>query len=238
MTLADWIKQGLSGEISEGGEYYCCRRGMSDFMREHLGVNTWHPPQESCPDEAFAKAFGSRGEKLSNCLVFPYWEPNGNLVLLEMRDMSAKRLFKYAISSERHAYFGGIPWMMPYLWAGQTPIVVEGFFDMVALVRVYQGPVLVAGTANLNHAQEQFLSRWCNTVMLGFDMDKAGRNATTKVSRNLRDAGLKVLELAYTGYKDPGVVWDQGGQELLNRVFGQVVPVKGMQDGSNAVESW
>lgn len=237
MTFADWLEQGLTGDLSDDGEYYLCRRGMTEHMRLNLGVNTWHPPVEPCPDEAFAKAFGDRGQKLLGFLVFPYREPTGKLVLLEMRDINAKRIFKYAVASERHAHFGGIPWMMPYLWAGQTPVIVEGFFDLVAVARVYQGPVLVAGTANVTGVQEQFLARWCQTVMLGFDMDRPGRDATRKVARNLRDAGLKVLELAYTGYKDPGVVWDQGGQDLLEQVFGQKVPVKGLRDG-NAMESW
>lgn len=237
MKFVDWIEQGLSGDISEGGEYYLCRRGMTEHMRHQLGVNTWHPPTEPCPNEEFSRAFGFFGEKLTEYLVFPYRDPTGNIVLLEMRSIVTKRLFKFALTSDRHAYFGGIPWMMPYLWAGQTPIIVEGFFDLVALARVYQGPVLVAGTANLNASQEQFLVRWCNSVMLGFDMDKAGRIASAKVSRNLRSAGLKVLELAYTGYKDPGVVWDQGGQELLERVFGRLVPIKGLDNGGNAVES-
>ncbi len=238
MDFSSWVEQGLQGEPSEEGLYYMCRRGMSEYIRCNLGVNIWHPPETPCPDAAFSKSFGEHGEKLAHSLVFPYRDPTGRLVLLEMRDTRTKRLYKYSFTKGQHAHFGGIPWMMPYLWAGQIPIVVEGFFDLVALVRVYRGPVLVAGTADLNQEQTKFLTRWCDTVMLGLDNDSIGRKSQSKLSQSLAKAGLRVLELSYTGYKDPGAVWDQGGQDLLDSVFGQRLPVKGMTDGCDAMESW
>ncbi|NIR60506.1 MAG: DNA primase, partial [Gammaproteobacteria bacterium] len=79
--------------------------------------------------------------------------------------------------------------------AGEV-IVVEGYFDLLALYRAgIENVVATCGTA-LTEDHARMIRRYADTVRLLFDQDEAGRTATFRAMEALLPAGLSVSVVA------------------------------------------
>jgi len=130
-------------------------------------------------------------------------------------------------------FFLGLRGGMPKIWSGGDVWITEGFYDKCALEwAVPEGDaVLSTVRAGLSKRHVEFLSRFCQGwVHMVYDRDETGRKATDGwvdekglwikgALERLREAGLRCRDVYYTGVKDPGVLWDQGGARLVRSVF-------------------
>ncbi len=82
-------------------------------------------------------------------------------------------------------------------------LVVEGYFDVLALHRAgFAGAVATCGTAlTADHAR--LLKRYADKVLLIFDEDAAGRQATFRAMDALLPVGLSVSVVAMPAGEDP-----------------------------------
>lgn len=86
--------------------------------------------------------------------------------------------------------------------AGQI-ILVEGYMDAIALHQYgFDSAVASLGTA-LTQDQVALLARYTDQVVLIYDGDEAGQNATRRALPMLERSGLQIRVLAIQGAKDP-----------------------------------
>lgn len=206
---------------------YLEKRGANQNLIVRYGFRTWEPADSPCPYEPLAMKIGTYGEEMEGWLISPYLSPKGEIFGFEGRSMGAKK-FVDARSPEckwNPVFFGLTPLDMEYLWVGKNVTVwlVEGVFDLIPLKRILPPShvVLATMTANLSYSQGQFLRRFgADQAYVAFDMDDPGRAGAEKAEERLRRAGLQVENISYLGGKDPGVIWDNFGEDGLNRFFG------------------
>lgn len=104
-----------------------------------------------------------------------------------------------------------------------TIILVEGYFDAIAIVQAgVNNVVATLGTA-LTTKQAQIISMYAKRVVLSYDSDQAGINATRRAVNILSELGLQVDILNLGVYKDPDeFIKNNGSVRFKNAVNSSV----------------
>ncbi|HUP48835.1 MAG TPA: DNA primase [Thermoanaerobaculia bacterium] len=82
-------------------------------------------------------------------------------------------------------------------------ILVEGYFDAIAIDHAGVPGVVASMGTSLTSGQASLLRRFTRRVVIAYDGDEAGRNATLRAAPVLLSAGLHVEALDLDGEKDP-----------------------------------
>ena len=82
-------------------------------------------------------------------------------------------------------------------------ILVEGYFDAIAIDHAGVPGVVASMGTSLTSGQASLLRRFTRNVVIAYDGDDAGRNATLRAAPVLLSAGLNVQALDLDGEKDP-----------------------------------
>lgn len=246
--MKDWLARVLAqAPLGEGCEGYLLGRGATPTHMDDLGLREWVDPGPS-PDPVFNEEFGDdpdrgiRGlSRLRGKLVYPLWGPTGRLLGIEARSWQGeKRISQYMLPEAKWnpVFIGLTARNMRRIWEGADVAIVEGLFDLVAVDRIASKPEAWAGSrrdcvvlatlrARVTRRHVDFLRRHCRgMVHMVYDNDDTGLKQTHGdpaknlwgAIRTLERVGLFCEAVRYTG-KDPGAVWDSGGEELLLRVF-------------------
>ncbi len=94
-----------------------------------------------------------------------------------------------------------------------TLILAEGYMDVIALHQAgFTNAVASLGTA-LTKEQAGLISRYAKEVVISYDADQAGQEATQKAIRIFSSTGLKVRVLKLEGGKDPDEIIKKHGKE-------------------------
>ena len=131
---------------------------------------------------------------------------------------------RYLLEEARwNPLWSGMPFAMQAIYDGSDIVVVEGRFDVFAMLHaVTQGQaVLGSGSAHLSWKQVEFLRRWANgDVYMAYDNDDAGKKGTADAIRHLTRCGVGCIDMRYgrTG-DDPGQIWDRGGSSAMREAF-------------------
>jgi DNA primase len=150
-----------------------------------------------------------RGDRdlFHNRLLFPIMDAEGRVVAFGGRVLDGGTP-KYLNSPETPLYHKGR--ILYGLYQGRDAIrqarsvlVVEGYFDLLALHRAgIANAVAACGTAlTADHAR--LLKRYAETAILVFDADPAGRQATFRAMDALLPEGLAVSGVGLTAGEDP-----------------------------------
>lgn len=152
---------------------------------------------------------GGRGDRdlFHNRLLFPILDPEGRVVAFGGRVLD-EGTPKYLNSPESPVYHKGRT--LYGLYQGRDAIrharavlVVEGYFDLLALHRAgIANAVAACGTAlTADHAR--LLKRYAEQAILVFDADKAGRQATFRAMDALLPEGVAVNAVGLAAGEDP-----------------------------------
>ncbi len=99
-------------------------------------------------------------------------------------------------------------------------ILAEGYMDVISLHQAgFDQAVATLGTA-LTPDQARLIARYTSNVVLAYDSDAAGQNATKRAYGLLREAGLSVRVLQMTGAKDPDEYIKTFGREKFSGLLG------------------
>ena len=231
MNLSEWLSLGIktpSGKVKS----YLEKRGLTSEFHSRVDVGTWERPGTVCSDSKFRTRCGSRGEKIAGRVTLPLYTPRGEVMGIEARSLS-KDLTGYRVPNSKWSP----AWVTTRnptegLWNNGRVWIVEGFFDLVALVRIVPQEDVVIATlrAGMNQTQVEHLRRFArNGVIVAYDNDEAGKRATYGYQDGgrrrygivdyLERVGLHVTPCRYIG-KDPGDVWLNKGDQGLLRAFG------------------
>lgn len=100
-------------------------------------------------------------------------------------------------------------------------ILHEGFFDVIASFKSdLKNAVATMGTA-LTRSQAKLIKRASNRVIIAYDGDKAGINATLKAIPILLQEGLLVEVLSMPQGLDPDDFYKEYGKEKYEELFGE-----------------
>lgn len=98
-------------------------------------------------------------------------------------------------------------------------IVCEGYMDVIALHAAgFENAVATLGTA-ITSEHARMLKRYTKKVILSYDSDNAGQNATEKALRLLNEVGLEASVLVMNGAKDPDEYIRKFGKEKFGELL-------------------
>lgn len=98
-------------------------------------------------------------------------------------------------------------------------ILCEGYMDVIALHAAgFENAVATLGTA-LTQEQARLMAKYTKQVLICYDSDGAGQNATRKAVQMLSEVGLDVKILRMEGAKDPDEYIKKFGKDSFRRVL-------------------
>jgi DNA primase len=216
-----WLERALeSSQLSEEARYYLMGRGATTEIIEKWGFKCFDPPEEPCPQRSLHRHYGEFFERVEGKVIYPLYSPRGKLLGFDSRMVDEKDNLRFLLGDAHwNPTWVGMPEGMAGIWDRQPVYVVEGIFDVFALKRIVKdGVVLGSGPARLSHKQIEFFRRWRPEVSIVYDQDDTGKRGTELALKNLRYHGVSCRKIPYRG-KDPGDLWDKGGEEALREAF-------------------
>src|SRR5436190_13376622 len=99
-------------------------------------------------------------------------------------------------------------------------ILVEGYFDSIAIDHLSVPGVVASMGTSLTSGQASLLRRYTSRVVIAYDGDDAGRNATLRAAPVLLAAGLTVAALDLQGEKDPDSLVQKHGVDRFLEILG------------------
>lgn len=162
-------------------------------------------------------------------LLFPIHDLQGRMVAFGGRILDDS-LPKYINSPETDVYHKGQTLYGLYqardaMRHSGEALVVEGYFDVLALHRAgFTAAVATCGTAlTADHAR--LLKRYADKILLVFDEDAAGRQATFRAMDALLPVGLAVSVVALPAGDDPDSLLKARGEEGFRNCLDDARPV-------------
>ncbi len=168
-------------------------------------------------------------ELFRNRLLFPIHDLQGRIVAFGGRVLD-NSLPKYINSPETAVYHKsqtlyGLYQARDAMRHKGEALVVEGYFDVLALHRAgFAAAVATCGTAlTADHAR--LLKRYADKILLIFDEDAAGRKATFRAMDALLPVGLAVSVVGMPAGEDPDSLLKAQGEAGFRRCLDAARPV-------------
>ncbi len=164
-----------------------------------------------------------------NRLLFPIHDLQGSVVAFGGRVLDDS-LPKYINSPETDVYHKsrvlyGLYQARDAMRHNGEALVVEGYFDVLALHRAgFTSAVATCGTA-LTPDHARLLKRYADKILLIFDEDAAGRQATFRAMDALLPSGLAVSVVAMPAGEDPDSLLRTRGEEGFRNCLDAARPV-------------
>ena len=194
------------------------------FKIGYFGRSTPNIIPQNDEEKKFNGWLGPKGYYIAHRIVFPIYDELGNIKGIETRGLDSKiskvllpkfqeglkdqlahlpestiRYKKFYLDKYKYsAYFFGIPQNLKEIWERKEIFLTEGIFDAITLLKIKPNCVSSL-TANINKEQVAWLKRYAERVILFFDSDVKGKEATKKVKELLDIEGIKVHPITLKG---------------------------------------
>jgi DNA primase len=175
------------------------------------------------------RSSGGHYDRLRGRVTFPIRDTRGRILGFGGRALAADDPAKYLNTPETPVFrkreaFYGFPFALDPIRRGERAVVVEGYFDLIALHRAgVPAALATCGTAlSAEHARE--LRRRTQEVVLFFDGDEAGQRAMERALQVLLPEGLRLRAAALPAGADPDSFLNDAGAEALRRLVDDSVP--------------
>jgi len=172
---------------------------------------------------------GGHYDRLRGRVTFPIRDTRGRILGFGGRALAPDQEPKYLNTPESPIFrkresFYGFPFALDPIRRGERAVVVEGYFDLIALHRAgVEAALATCGTAlSADHARD--LRRRTQEVVLFFDGDEAGQRAMERALQALLPEGLRLRAAALPAGEDPDSFLLGAGAEALRRLVDQSVP--------------
>lgn len=172
---------------------------------------------------------GGYYDRLRDRVTFPICDVRGRLIGFGGRAISPEQEPKYLNTPEspifrKRAAFYGFPEALGPIRSAARAVVVEGYFDRIALdLAGVSSAVATCGTAlTPDHVRD--LRRRTGEVVLLFDGDEAGQRALEKALQLLLPEGLRVRAAVLPPGDDPDSFSAREGTEALKALVDSATP--------------
>ncbi len=235
---ARFFNDRLKTPQAEEARAYIARRGLSNSTVTRFGLgyapNSWTALIDAMTAKGFTKQElleadlvskhkekGTFYDRFRNRLMFPIIDVRGNVIGFGGRVLDDSKP-KYLNSSEtiifnkRRNLFA----MNIVKKSKQGHIILtEGYMDAIALHQYgFDCAVASLGTS-LTQEHADMLSKYTDEVILTYDGDQAGQNATKRAIPMLEKTGLRVKILQMQGAKDPDEYLHKFGPERFQNLL-------------------
>ena len=227
---------------------YALGRGMSKFILTTFGVgyapDTWDSlvramkakgyTEEELKESGLVTVSQKNGnifDRFRDRLMFPIIDVRGNVIAFGGRTIKKDADVAKYLNSPETLIFNKRKNLFGLNLAKKTKenslILVEGNIDVVTLHQYgFDNAVASLGTS-LTEEQAALMTRYTDQIILIYDGDKAGQNATQRAIPILEKAGLQVKVLQIKDAKDPDEYLKKFGPEKFRLL---------LEDSSNRVE--
>ncbi len=238
-ALAQSRYRALLAEPDNPGAAYLAERGLEPDTIARFGLgfvpDRWDTVARALEQAGIPAELGERAgllsrgksgkpyDRLRGRVVFPIQDPRGRFVGFGGRALAAGQEPKYLNTPEspifrKRAAFYGFPFALEPIRRSERAVVVEGYFDRIALHRAgIEGCVATCGTAlTAEHGRQ--LRRRTGEVVLLFDGDEAGQSAVERSLEVLLPERLRVRAVLLPPGDDPDSFLAREGAESLRKL--------------------
>ncbi len=215
---------------------------LSDIKKFNLGyaLNKWDSEYLKYKDSDKLKELVELGiitnsndryfDFFKNRIIFPITNIKGDIISFGGRDISgSKDVAKYINSKESRIFrksnelfgiFDGGNKIKEY----NSCILVEGYFDVLALHKNnIQNAIASLGTS-LTLAQAEYIRKFTNNIVLAYDNDSAGLNAKIRAIQILNKYGFNIKVMDYSNIgKDPDEILYTYGKDKFVEELGKSI---------------
>ncbi len=162
-------------------------------------------------------------DRLRGRLTFPIRDARGRVIGFGGRALSAGQEPKYLNTPESPVFhkreaFYGLSAALAAIRRADRAVVVEGYFDRIAVARAGLDEVVATCGTSLTEDHARNLSRRTRNVVLLFDGDEAGQRAMERSLEVLLPAGLRVRAALLPPGADPDDLLRREGEAALRAV--------------------
>jgi DNA primase len=241
----DLYRSTLASREGAAARAYLERRGLDAATCEELGVgfapDRWDAVVNALSRARIPARLGERAgllaarrsgghyDRLRGRITFPIQDARGRVVGFGGRAVRDDQQPKYLNSPETPLFrkrqsLYGLPFALESIRRRGRAVVVEGYFDRIALHRAgIEESLATCGTAlSSDHGME--LRRRTGEVVLLFDGDEAGRRAVRGALEVLLPAGLRVRVATFPAGDDPDSFLAREGAEALRALVDAAEP--------------
>jgi len=224
---------------------YLERRGLGIEMAERFGIG-FAPDRWDAVTNALARSGipASIGEKagllkerergghydlLRGRITFPIQDVRERVIGFGGRALGSEQEPKYLNTLESPVFrkreaFYGFPFALEPIRRSDRAVVVEGYFDLIALHRAgVEDSVATCGTA-LTEGHARNLRRRTRNLVLLFDGDEAGQRAVLRALEIVLPQGLRARAAALPAGEDPDDFLTRSGAEALRDLIDSAPP--------------
>lgn len=167
---------------------------------------------------------GSLYDRFRNRVMFPIKNETGKIVAFAGRALDPDQPAKYINSPETAIYkksfvLYNLHRAKEHIRRENRVVLVEGYMDAIGVARAGVGEVVAPCGTALTPQQVRTLRRLAGTVVVNFDADQAGQNATERSIQLLLEEGVKVLVLNLPDGKDPDDFCKKHGAEAYQKLL-------------------
>jgi DNA primase len=169
---------------------------------------------------------GSYYDLFSDRLIFPITNPKGLVVGFSGRTLNPKESIKYINSPETVIFKKGqllyhFNEALSEIRKNKQIVLYEGFFDVISSYKAgIKHGVATMGTA-LTIEQAKLIKQFTDSIVVAYDGDQAGQNATLKSISLLEKVRLKIEILTIPEKMDPDEFIKAYGVDKYEALFGE-----------------
>jgi len=217
---------------------YLYSRGLTDTAIRHFGLGYSPPSRFELLNHLKSKGFkedelvkanlankskNGNGyyDSFSDRVMFPIIDLRGNVIAFGGRVMAADIQPKYLNTSDTPVFskknnIYALNFAKKKI-RNDRIILVEGYMDVIAMHNAgFEETVATLGTA-LTKEQAKIISRYCKEIVICYDSDNAGQQATERAIDIFRSVGLNIKILTVPNGKDPDEFMKTYGDEGHSR---------------------
>jgi DNA primase len=235
----------LAGPEGGAARAYLAQRGLDAAAWERFGLgfapDRWDAVVQALAAARIPAALGERAgllapresgghyDRLRGRVTFPIQDARGRIVGFGGRAIAVGQDPKYLNTPETPLFrkresFYGFPAALEAIRRAERAVVVEGYFDRIALAEAGVPEALATCGTALGPEHGRGLRRRTREVVLLFDGDEAGERAAERALEVLLPAGLRVRAALLPAGEDPDSLRAREGAEALRAVVEAATP--------------
>lgn len=150
----------------------------------------------------------------NNSIIIPIMDIQGNYYGYSTRNLLSETKYIHEKNLKFENILYGIDKTIENIIKLNCVVLVEGFFDMIALYQKGIINVVAVCGLNMSYKKRSILSRYCNNWVIAFDGDKPGIEAANCLKKSLDNTGINCHVFDTPASTDPDEL-DKGSWDKL-----------------------
>ena len=196
-----------------------------DGLIKHMKAKGYTEQELIAADLAKKTQKGYVVDTFRNRAMFPIIDVKGSVIAFGGRVLDDSKP-KYVNTSDTLVYKksqGVFALNFAKRGSGKTLILCEGYMDVIAYHQAgFENAVAGLGTA-FTPEQAKLISKYAEEVILSYDNDEAGQNATRKAIGILSRTPLRIRVAKLQGGKDPDEIIKKYGKDKMQQILSSAV---------------